>query len=140
MNNVVSAVSNSGSTSLGRGGKRSVYSGFRALLLLAGSVIITGCEAKLDLSEVDVQSQRSFQRADQLQAAALSDSGEVVLVGSNGLLLTTDDGSENWVRASIESEDGSRAPSFVDVDFQGRVWTSVLLRCKLYLLGMTIVI
>jgi len=84
------------------------------LLLLSFALILSGCEAKLDLEGVEQSLSKSVRRTDQLQA--VTDNGTVVTaVGSDGLILThpkaTDFGvSQQWVRIELTGQ-----PNFIDI-------------------------
>jgi photosystem II stability/assembly factor-like uncharacterized protein len=71
--------------------------------------LVAGCQARLDLSAVQLQQSRPIQRTDLLQAAA-EHAGTVVAVGAMGVILTSENGGDSWQRSSI-----SEKPFFLDV-------------------------
>lgn len=81
--------------------------------LLASVVIplvLSGCEAPLNLDGVEQERGKSVRRTDQLQAVAISQ-GVVTVVGSDGLILTSAQNELNWQRQVLEER-----PNFVDID------------------------
>ena len=79
---------------------------FRLLLV---SLILTGCEARLDLSGVNEQLARPTQRADLFQAAA-HDRDTVIAVGGMGAVVSSIDGGTNWQRTTLPDN-----PFLIDV-------------------------
>lgn len=77
-----------------------------ALLPLA----LTGCEAPLNLEGVDKELAKSVRRTDQFQAVAANDS-TVLVVGSDGIVLSSPRNNLSWTRQLIPSQ-----PSLVDVE------------------------
>ena len=76
---------------------------------LAVALVLTGCEAPLNLSGVDQERERLLHRYDQFQGAA--DNGSVlVVVGAGGTVLASTDKGVDWRRQQL---DGS--PSLIGV-------------------------
>ncbi len=67
-------------------------------LLLVG-LILTGCEARLDLSGVNEQLARPTQRSDLFQAAAHYND-TVIAVGGMGAVVSSNDGGANFTLKS----------------------------------------
>jgi len=79
---------------------------FRVLIV---GFLLTGCEARLDLSGVNEQLAQPTQRADQFQAAAHL--GETVIaVGGMGAVVFSSDGGANWQRTTLPDK-----PFLVDI-------------------------
>jgi photosystem II stability/assembly factor-like uncharacterized protein len=85
---------------------------FLVLLLV---ILFAGCEAPLNLEGVEQERKLVSHRFDQFQAVA-SHNDRVVLVGSAGTVLTSDDGGHTWQRINL---DASPVPSLVDVSACG---------------------
>ncbi|MBV2122298.1 MAG: glycosyl hydrolase [Candidatus Thiodiazotropha sp. (ex Ctena orbiculata)] len=96
-------------------------------LLLA--LLISGCEAPLDLTLVDREIKKPIYRFDQLKAAA-SNHRRIIAVGDYGTVLTSLDKGETWQRTQLPTksslvavascEDGS----FAAIDTVRKVWIS----------------
>ncbi|RMF09103.1 MAG: hypothetical protein D6763_08445 [Alphaproteobacteria bacterium] len=105
-------------------------------LVLCAGFLVAGCEAKLDLSEVEAERQKPTARFDQFQAAAQSD-GRMLVVGSGGVILRSTDNGKSWSRTELKVPgEPLRAPGLIDVsacsdgsfvvlDIGRRVWVSV---------------
>lgn len=84
-------------------------------LTLATTLLLSACEAPLDLTGVEQEQDKSIRRTDQIQA--LASNGQVqVAVGNDGLVLTRSEesraiGSEGWQRQSLPG-----APGLIDVE------------------------
>jgi photosystem II stability/assembly factor-like uncharacterized protein len=76
--------------------------------LFLGS-LLTGCEARLDLSGVNAQFAQPTQRADLFQAAARHQD-TVIVVGGMGAIVQSPDGGDNWQRTTLPDK-----PFLVDV-------------------------
>ncbi|MBE9535264.1 MAG: hypothetical protein IMF03_09690, partial [Proteobacteria bacterium] len=85
------------------------------LALLGLFLILSGCEARLNLDGVEEESHKSVRRTDQFQD--LTTNGTVIIaVGSAGLILTSPkvSGPEEplqWTRTELEGQ-----PNFIDID------------------------
>ena len=74
------------------------------------SLLLTGCEAPLNLDAVRAQSQQPLKRTDFYQSITRNES-LVVLVGNEGSLLQSPDNGETWNRTSLPTSN-----SFIDID------------------------
>lgn len=97
-----------------------------AWLLAVG---LAGCNASADLARGSAAAQRPLQRFDQFQAAA--DNGKVlVVVGANGVIVSSKDRGASWERREIGEQaslvGAAACPdgSFAALDFFHRVWTA----------------
>tara|TARA_R100000687_G_scaffold15994_4_gene12179 strand:+ start:996 stop:1985 length:990 start_codon:yes stop_codon:yes gene_type:complete len=95
---------------------------------LAGlsSVLLTGCEAPLDLDAVRDQSGQAVKRTDFYQAIARNDE-VIVLTGNNGVVLVSSDNGESWKRQTPTSEsflalDVCPDNSFIALTFNNEIW------------------
>jgi photosystem II stability/assembly factor-like uncharacterized protein len=107
----------------------------RATAIILGAILLTACEAKLDLSEVEKERQQPTARFDQFQAAARAE-GTLVVVGSGGVVLHSRDGGKSWARTELSiAGEPLTSPGLIDVttcpngsfailDIGRRVWTS----------------
>lgn len=107
----------------------------RLIAIILGAILLTACEAKLDLSEVEKERQQPTARFDQFQAAARSD-GTLVVVGSGGVVLHSTEGARSWTRTELAiSGEPLTSPGLIDVtpcpdgsfsilDIGRRIWTS----------------
>jgi photosystem II stability/assembly factor-like uncharacterized protein len=92
-------------------------------------LVLTGCEAPLNLDNVDKETAQPVRRTDQLQAIA-SNNQVTVVVGNNGLVLTTATGTLQWQRHQLENHpnliDVESCPdqSFIALSFEKQVWRS----------------
>ncbi len=79
------------------------------LLPVVIALVLTACEAPLVLDRVDAELQQTVRRSDRFQAAV--NNGKVLAaVGSNGIILTSDDNGQSWSRHQIEER-----YSFIDI-------------------------
>jgi photosystem II stability/assembly factor-like uncharacterized protein len=76
---------------------------------IIGALILTGCEAPLDLAAVDAEVARPTHRSDLFQAVARH-ADQVVVVGGMGTVLQSADGGDSWQRATLPGK-----PFLVDV-------------------------
>ncbi len=80
------------------------------LLAGAGALLLTGCEAPLNLQAVEQERAKSVHRTDQLQSLA-STATALIAVGSNGLVLRSETKAQpDWQRQQLTGE-----PSFIEV-------------------------
>ena len=92
-------------------------------------LVLTGCEAPLNLENVDKETAQPVRRTDQLQAIASNDQ-VMVVVGSNGLVLTTATGELQWQRHQLAGQpnliDVESCPdqSFIALSFEKQLWRS----------------
>ncbi|MGO1500292.1 MAG: YCF48-related protein [Marinobacter sp.] len=90
------------------------------------TLLMTGCEAPLDLEAVREQSQRALQRTDFYQAMARNDE-VAILSGNNGVLLISSDDGESWSRQTPTSNsflalDVCPDNSFIALTFNNELW------------------
>jgi photosystem II stability/assembly factor-like uncharacterized protein len=96
---------------------------------LIGFGLLPGCEAKLNLSGVEKELGKSVVRTDQYQEMVLNQ-GTLILVGSQGLVLTSEDEGVNWERRVVEGRPNfiglSLCPdnSVLALSFDRRIWKS----------------
>ncbi|WP_022959279.1 WD40/YVTN/BNR-like repeat-containing protein [Spongiibacter tropicus] len=97
-----------------------------SLLALTG-LLITGCEAPLELEAVHEQASQPLQRTDFYQAMA--DNGELTLLaGNNGTLLSSRDGGNSWQRQALNTSESfidlASCPdnSFIALSFDNHLW------------------
>ena len=95
---------------------------------LAGlsSLMMTGCEAPLNLEAVREQSQQAVKRTDFYQAMARNDE-VIVLSGNNGVVLVSADNGETWRRQNPTSDsflalDACPDNSFIALTFTNEIW------------------
>ncbi|WP_245574171.1 WD40/YVTN/BNR-like repeat-containing protein [Neptunomonas japonica] len=90
---------------------------------------LVGCEAPLNLESVDKETSQPIRRTDQLQAIASNDQAMIV-VGNNGLVLTTAKGELQWQRHQLKNQpnliDVESCPdqSFIALSFEKQIWRS----------------
>lgn len=91
------------------------------------SLLLTGCEAPLDLEAVRKVSELSSKRTDFYQAMARNQ--EVIVVsGNDGVLLTSDDNGTTWKRQTLDSTasflalDACPDNSFIALTFNNQIW------------------
>ncbi|MCG7880401.1 MAG: glycosyl hydrolase, partial [Candidatus Thiodiazotropha endolucinida] len=102
---------------------------WRAFTWLALGLLISACEAPLDLTLVEREIEKPIYRFDQLKAAA-SNHRRIIAVGDYGTLLTSLDKGKTWQRTQLPTksslisvascEDGS----FAAIDTVRKVWLS----------------
>jgi photosystem II stability/assembly factor-like uncharacterized protein len=99
-----------------------------AIFVVMSSFFLAGCEAPLVMDKVSSQLERPMQRTDFYQAFARNDK-MVVLVGSSGVVLTSQDAT-TWTRSVLTTK-----PSFLAIDtcpdqrfialsFDNHIWVS----------------
>ncbi len=76
---------------------------------LISLLLLTGCESKLELHNVEKTLKEPIRRTDLLQAIKVNDSA-IVVVARSGVILVSSDNGRNWMRHELESW-----PSFIDV-------------------------
>ena len=97
-----------------------------ALIIL---LVITGCEAPLQMDAVEKRLNEPIRRSDQFQMASANDSA-IVVVGNQGLVLTSTDQGQNWRRNQLagwpELIGVTSCPdgSFAALAAEGQVWVS----------------
>lgn len=97
--------------------------------LLFSLFILTGCEAPLVLDGVESSKNAPVRRTDVFLAAA-DNGNKSVIVGSEGVVIRADSGTDNWVRYPIESKpaliDVTNCPNgmFAVLAMEGKVFTS----------------
>jgi photosystem II stability/assembly factor-like uncharacterized protein len=91
------------------------------------SLLLTGCEAPLNLEAVRQVSEQSSKRTDFYQAMARNDN-VIVVSGNNGVLLTSPDEGATWRRqplsttASFLALDVCPDNSFIALTFNNQIW------------------
>jgi photosystem II stability/assembly factor-like uncharacterized protein len=91
--------------------------------------ILNGCEAPLEMGAVEKELNTPVRRSDQFQMASANDSA-IVIVGNQGLVLTSTDQGGSWKRANLpgwpELIDVTSCPdgSFAALAAEGQVWVS----------------
>lgn len=83
---------------------------FRAVTLGGCALLLSACEAPLNLSGVEQELENPIRRTDQIQALAVTDQVQVA-VGNAGLVLTRPDAGSKWQRDTLDG-----APNLIDVD------------------------
>ncbi len=78
-------------------------------------VLVSGCEARLDLSAVEASGKTAQARYDHYQAAA-STSEAIVIIGNRGVILKSRDAGESWSRHTLPGSSSVSFPTLVDVD------------------------
>jgi len=81
----------------------------KLLTLFVSLTILTSCEAPLNLTAVELQANKSFQRSDRLQDITQNDSVQVI-IGSFGVVLVSKNQGENWSRVQLNSQ-----PTLIDI-------------------------
>ena len=95
----------------------------------AALVIITACEAPLKLDGVEKRLHEPVRRSDQFQMASANDKA-IVVVGNQGLIVTSTDQGQSWHRHELpdwpELIDITSCPdgSFAALATEGQVWIS----------------
>ncbi|SNC60240.1 Uncharacterized protein SAMN04487881_0218 [Marinobacter sp. es.048] len=99
-----------------------------AIAIAAGtSLLLTGCEAPLNLEAVRQVSEQSSKRTDFYQAMARNDQ-VIVVTGNDGVLLTSRDNGGTWKRQTLNSTASFLAldvcpdKSFIALTFDNQVW------------------
>src|SRR6056297_1155377 len=99
-----------------------------AIAIAAGtSLLLTGCEAPLNLEAVRQVSEQSSKRTDFYQAMARNDQ-VIVVTGNDGVLLTSRDNGETWKRQALNSTASFLAldvcpdNSFIALTFDNQIW------------------
>lgn len=98
------------------------------------SVWLGGCEAKLDLRQVEAEAAKPIHRFDNIQDIVRANDG-IVAVGLGGVVLHSTDDGQTWRRTELSAANGGTPPSLIDVDvcgdgrvvaldFSRRVWLS----------------
>lgn len=81
----------------------------RAFLSCALVILVSACEARLNLEQVEEEGERQFHRYDMLQAAAHR-GPEIVVVSSVGAAIHSDDNGASWQRSELPER-----PALIDV-------------------------
>lgn len=101
----------------------------RALMAVALSLMMIGCEAPLDLSGVRAEQDRAIRRFDQFKAGA-ANKERTVLVGDSGVVVSSADQGTSWQRIEFPGNtsliDIATCPdgSFAILDMARKVWVS----------------
>jgi len=91
------------------------------------SLLLTGCEAPLNLEAVRQISEQSSKRTDFYQSMVRNDQ-VIVVTGNDGVLLTSHDNGETWKRQALNSTASFLAldvcpdNSFIALTFDNQVW------------------
>jgi photosystem II stability/assembly factor-like uncharacterized protein len=105
------------------------YRGWNLVILVLLSLLF-GCEAKLNLDGVNKELAKSGVRTDQYQRM-VSNQGAIVIVGSQGLVLTSADQGASWQRQVVAGKPNfiglavCQDKSLVALSFDRRLWKSV---------------
>jgi photosystem II stability/assembly factor-like uncharacterized protein len=101
----------------------------RILPLAIAGAILSGCSASANLADVAGMQGKPVLRSDQFQAGA-ANSGTLVAVGANGVIVSSGDGGKEWKRHVVDANasliDLAVCPDggFVALDFARRVWVA----------------
>jgi len=101
----------------------------RVVAAALAAVLLGACEAPLRLEGVEQRQNEPVRRTDQFQAAASNDTA-IVVVGNQGLVLTSTDAGVSWQRNKLSGWpsliDVTACPdqSFAALAVEGQVWTS----------------
>jgi photosystem II stability/assembly factor-like uncharacterized protein len=92
------------------------------------TLLMTGCEAPLNLKAVQKQSQQAIQRTDFYQAMARNDQ-VIIITGNNGVVLISSDEGKTWKRQTPTSDsflavDVCPDNSFIALTFGNELWHS----------------
>lgn len=92
------------------------------------TLLMTGCEAPLNLEAIQEQSQQAIQRTDFYQAMTRNNE-VIVLSGNNGVVLVSSDEGETWKRQTPTSNsflavDACPDNSFIALTFGNELWHS----------------
>jgi photosystem II stability/assembly factor-like uncharacterized protein len=99
-----------------------------AALAAAGALALTGCNRSIDLSQVDAERQKAWQRYDVVEALAANEEA-VVGASQAGVVVVSSDHGRTWRRKALgpvsiigltTCPDGS----FVGIDFNHKVWSA----------------
>ena len=99
----------------------------RTTAVLATSLLITACEAPLDLNAVRSAAEQPSKRTDFYQAMARNDQ-TIVVAGNDGVLLTSADEGTTWKRRSLATQSSFLAMdtcpdgSFIALTFDNQIW------------------
>lgn len=97
------------------------------VLMLAA---LSGCNVSSDMAGVEVEKAKAVTRADQFQAV-VAGKGELVAVGSDGLVVSSKDQGKSWTRQMVGGQAGpsgliglSVCPdgAYVALDFYRKIW------------------
>jgi len=83
--------------------------------LIGLMVLLSGCEAKLDLSGVAASTAEPVMRYDHFQAAAKS-AGAVIVIANRGVMLVSRDKGQSWNRQSLPGSSPISFPTLLDID------------------------
>ncbi len=78
-------------------------------------VLLSGCEARLDLSAVEASGKTAQARYDHYQAAA-STSEAIVIIGNRGVMLVSRDRGQSWSRHTLPGSSPVSFPTLLDID------------------------
>ncbi|MCR9188262.1 MAG: hypothetical protein NXH96_05655 [Alteromonadaceae bacterium] len=93
----------------------------------SSSLLLTGCEAPLNLEAVRQVSEQSSKRTDFYQSMVRNDQ-VIVVTGNDGVLLTSRDNGETWKRQALNSTASFLAldvcpdNSFIGLTFDNQLW------------------
>ncbi|MGF2735624.1 WD40/YVTN/BNR-like repeat-containing protein [Marinobacter sp.] len=91
------------------------------------AMLLTGCEAPLNLDAVRAQSQQAIQRTDFFQSVAQNDQ-VVAMAGNTGALLVSQNGGQDWQRIPVPTSESflslDTCPdgSFIALTFDNQLW------------------
>jgi len=102
----------------------------KSILFFVIPLLLIGCEASLNLEQVNKEQEKQIRRTDQFQALAINHK-KLVAVGSDGLILSSPVSDLKWQRQTLSKQsaliDVSTCPdqSFVALSMDKKVWRSV---------------
>ena len=97
---------------------------------ICATTLLLGCEASLNLDSVNQQRAKSYLRTDQFQEMVMINNDIIVLVGSQGLVLSSNDQGQNWQRLIVTGKPNfiglSVCPdsTLIALSFDRRLWLS----------------
>jgi len=84
-------------------------------ILIGLMALLSGCEAKLDLTGVEATKKNPVTRYDNFQAVA-SSSQAIIVVGNRGVILQSSDNGTSWQRLQLPGSSPVSRPTLVDAD------------------------
>ncbi len=84
-------------------------------ILIGLTALLSGCEARLDLTKVEASKKDPVTRSDNFQAAARSPKA-IIIVGNRGVILRSADNGTSWQRQQLPGSSPVSRPTLVDAD------------------------